>query len=128
MNKEHKNKINREYYHRNKDRINFKRRGGAKRQILTEEERKQKEKEYNDLYAARIKAQPHKVYLLVDYNYVGTTQSLTKRFAQHRYASGFDCTNYKILFESFDRNECLEFEKHLHDKGYNGRNKHASYR
>jgi hypothetical protein len=127
MDREYKNKKNKEYYERNKERINFKRRGGPKRVTLTEEEKKLKDKEYNDRIRAEMKKQPHKVYLLEDYNYVGTTQWLGKRFSQHKYASGYDCTNHKILFEG-TREECLELEKELHNKGYNGRSKHASYR
>jgi predicted GIY-YIG superfamily endonuclease len=128
MDKEHKNKVNRDYYHRNKERINFKRRGGDKRINLTEEEKKQKEKAYNDMIRVKMKLQPHKVYLLNDYNYVGTTQWISKRMAQHKYSKGWDCTNYTILFESNDRDECLKLESELHNKGYNGRDKHASYR
>lgn len=127
--KEHKNKINRDYYHRNKERIQFKRRGGPKRELLTEEEKRQREKEYNDMIRAKMKQQPHKVYLLIDYNYVGTTQWLSKRFSQHKYNNGRDCSNYEILFESYDREECLAFEKKMHDMGYEGgNNKHNSYR
>ena len=127
--REHKNRINKEYYQRNKDRINFNRRGGDKAPLLTDLERKQKAKEYNELYAARIKAQPHKVYLLKDYNYVGTTQSIIKRFAQHKYSKGWDCSNYEILFENNDRELCLAYESKMHDMGYDGgNNKYASYR
>lgn len=127
--REHKNRLNNEYYHRNKERINFNRRGGDKKALLTDVERKQKEKEYNALYAERIKQQPHKVYLLKDYNYVGTTQSIIKRFAQHRYSKGWDCSNYEILFEHTNRDECLKYESKMHSLGYvGGNNKHASYR
>ncbi len=128
MDKELKNKLNREYYHRNRERINFKRRGGDRRILLTEDEKKQKEKEYNDMLRAKMKLEPHKVYLLNDYNYVGTTQWISKRMAQHKYSKGWDCKNYTILFESNDRNECLKLEEELHNKGYNGRKKYASYR
>lgn len=127
--KEHKNLINREYYHRNKERINLKRRGGPKKELLTEEEKKRAIKEYNDKVRAEMKLQPHKVYLLSDYNYVGTTQWISKRFSQHKYSKGWDCSNYTILFESNDRDESLAFEKTMHDKGYiGGNNKYASYR
>jgi hypothetical protein len=129
MNREHKNRINKEYYHRNKERINFNRRGGEKKPLLTDAEKKQKEKEYNAMYRAKMKQAPHKVYLLTDYNYVGTTQWIIKRFSQHTYSKGWDCSNYKILFESMDRNECLEFESKMHSLGYNGGNsKYATYR
>ena len=129
MNRDHKNRINNEYYHRNKERINFNRRGGDKKPLLTEEEKKQKEREYNAMYRAKMKQQPHKVYLLIDYNYVGTTHWINKRFSQHNYSKGWDCSNYKILFESMDRNECLEFESKMHALGYNGGDsKHATYR
>jgi predicted GIY-YIG superfamily endonuclease len=127
--REHKNKLKRESYHRNKEIINFKRRGGPKRVLLTDDEKKQKVKEYNDMVRAKMKLQPHKVYLLTDYNYVGTTQWLSKRFAQHNYSKGWDCSNYQILFEHTDREECLKFESTMHELGYEGGNsKHASYR
>jgi uncharacterized protein YnzC (UPF0291/DUF896 family) len=125
----HKNKLKRESYHRNKERINFNRRGGEKKPLLTDAEKKQKEKEYNDMIRAKMKQQPHKVYLLSDYNYVGTTQWLSKRFSQHKYSKGWNCSNYTILFEHMDREECLKYESTMHALGYvGGNNKHASYR
>lgn len=127
--KEHKNKINRDYYNRNREDINLKRRGGPKREKMSDEEIKKKEKEYNDMVRANMKLQPHKVYLLNDYNYVGTTQWISKRMAQHKYSKGWDCSNYTILFESNNRDECLVFEKKMHDNGYiGGDKKYSSYR
>lgn len=127
--RELKNKINKDYYHRNKERINFKRRGGDKTALLTDNEKKQKVKEYNDMVRAKMKQEPHKVYLLIDYNYVGTTQWLSKRFSQHKYSKGWDCSNYKILFEDMDREVSLKYESEMHNLGYIGGNsKHSSYR
>lgn len=127
--KEHKNKINRDYYNRNREDINLRRRGGPKREKMSDEEVKKKEKEYNDMVRANMKLQPHKVYLLNDYNYVGTTQWISKRMAQHKYSKGWDCSNYTILFESNNRDECLAFEKKMHDNGYiGGDKKYSSYR
>ncbi len=51
----------------------------------------------HEMYRAKMKQQPHKVYLLIDYNYVGTTHWINKRFSQHNYSKGWDCSNYKIL-------------------------------
>lgn len=129
MNRDHKNRINNEYYHRNKERINFKKRGGDKKPLLTAEEHKQKVKEYNDMVREKMKLEPHKVYLLTDYNYVGTTQWISKRLSQHKYSKGWDCSNYQILFEDMDRNVCLEYESKMHLLGYDGGDsKHSTYR
>lgn len=124
----HKNKINNEYYHRNKERINFERRGGPKRVVLTEEEKKQKQKAYNDLIRAEMKKQPHKVYLLEDYNYVGVTNCLFFRFNNHKHQFNRDCTNHTILLKTKNRDEALELESKYHDMGYAGKHKQNSYR
>ena len=65
----------------------------------------------------------YKVYLLEDYNYVGTSQLLSRRFAQHRYENNRDCTNHRILYTTQDRSDALELEELLHDMGYEGRSR-----
>lgn len=69
-----------------------------------------------------------RVYLLEDYNYVGTTNNLYHRFAVHKSRDNRDCTNYRVLLESKNRDECLELEELLHSIGYNGAEKGNSYR
>ena len=70
----------------------------------------------------------HSVYLLEDYNYVGTTKNVYHRFAVHKSRNNRDCTNHRILFTSKNRQECLELEELLHSIGYTGAEKGNSYR
>lgn len=64
----------------------------------------------------------HNVYLLPKDNYVGCTENLKERMYYHK-SIGRD-TNYKILFQSLDRDEALQMEAQYHEQGYEG--KHAN--
>ena len=70
----------------------------------------------------------NRVYLLEDYNYVGVTNNVYHRFTQHKSKHNRDCTNYRILYKSKSREDCLELEDLLHDMGYNGRHKQNTYK
>lgn len=70
----------------------------------------------------------HYVYLLEDYNYVGCTNSIGRRFRTHKAECGRDCTNYKILYKSLDRKDALEVEKKYHDMGYDGKHNKNTYK
>lgn len=70
----------------------------------------------------------HYVYLLEDYNYVGTTNSIKRRFRGHKSECGRDCTNYRILYKTKNRDEALEVEKKYHDLGYEGQHSKNLYK
>jgi predicted GIY-YIG superfamily endonuclease len=69
----------------------------------------------------------HNVYLLPNENYIGTTCDLSHRLSYHRRVYGRDTNGYRILYSTTDRSEALEFERLLHDIGYEGRHKRNSY-
>ena len=70
----------------------------------------------------------HRVYLLEDYNYVGVTNDIYTRFANHKSKFGRDCTNYKILFKSKNRDKALEIETEYHNMGYEGKHHKNLYK
>jgi|688.fasta_scaffold404423_3 hypothetical protein len=68
------------------------------------------------------------VYHLEDYNYIGATNSIARRFRNHKSECGRDCTNYKILHKCETREEALELEKKYHDMGYEGKHSKNLYK
>ncbi len=101
------------------------------KKLLNKKERENNRDYYLDYmkkWNASKKDGHHSVYLLEDYNYVGTTDGIYHRFAQHKSRDKRDCTNYRILYESDNRDDCLELEELLHDMGYEGAKKGNSYR
>ena len=79
---------------------------------LKEEAKKRYEKQLDGHYS---------VYLLEDYNYVGYTNCLYWRFANHKSKKGRDCTNHRVLYKTKDISEAKELEALLHDMGYEGK-------
>lgn len=69
----------------------------------------------------------HNVYLLVKENYVGTTKNIQTRMSHHR-SNGKDTLDYRILYSSENRKDCLELEELLHEIGYKGRHKNNMYK
>ena len=67
------------------------------------------------------------VYLIESENYVGTTEDLHYRLQKHNY-NGKDVSEVVVLSEFESRDEALEFEKQLHNNGYNGRHKFNTYK
>ena len=82
-------------------------------------------KQYNKQYRLSKNDGFYSVYLIPSDNYVGVTESLYKRMAQHK-SIGRDITDYRILAQFNNREEALEVEELIHDLGYNGR--HAKNR
>lgn len=68
------------------------------------------------------------VYLLEDYNYVGCTNSIGRRFRGHKSECGRDCTNHKILYKTNNREDALEVEKKYHNMGYDGKHSKNLYK
>ena len=101
------------------------------KKIINKEDREKRRDYYLDYmkkWNAEKKDGYHSVYLLEDYNYVGTTDNVYLRFAVHKSRDNRDCTNHRILFTSSNRDECLEIEELLHNMGYKGAEKGNSYR
>ena len=135
MTKQEKHReANRKYYEKNKERLNEK---SKQRRLSNPEKYKeinnkatkkyyQNNKEYFSDYAKNrlqsLKDGYHRVYLLEDYNYVGVTNIISRRFIEHKAKHNRDCTNYRILYKSKSREDCLELEDLLHDMGYEGKN------
>lgn len=67
------------------------------------------------------------VYLLVNENYVGTTENITNRISQHKKDNGRDISKVEILGEFETRQEALGFERQLHSEGYKGRHRFNLY-
>ena len=71
----------------------------------------------------------HRVYLLPESNWIGTTYNCYQRMHWHKAKKNLtDTKNYRVLHKSKSRDECLELEKLLHDIGYKGRHAHNSYK
>ena len=78
-------------------------------------------------YVENLKDGFYSVYLLEDYNYVGYTQSIKQRLAQHK-KNNRDCTNYRILHTTKSKQDAKELEALLHDIGYEGKHPGFSWR
>ena len=71
----------------------------------------------------------HKVYLLTECNYAGTTHDIYQRMNRHKKDGNItDTKNYRVLYKSKNRETARELESFLHDMGYNGRHKNNSYK
>ena len=68
------------------------------------------------------------VYLLVNENYVGTTENINNRMRTHQKNNGRDVSKVEILGEFETREEALDLERQLHSEGYKGRHKSNVYR
>ena len=115
--KEIKKKIDREYYLKNKYKIEKRRKQWVKDNLSSQQE-------YKKQWSLNKKDGYHRVYLLEDYNYVGVTQNICNRFAVHKTQLNRDCSNHRILYKTKDRSEALELEALLHDMGYEGKKRH----
>jgi len=116
----HRQGYHKEYYRKNKEHI-------LKMNKEWRDNNKALEKEINRRKHQAAKDGYHNVYLLEDYNYVGCTDNLPHRFRQHHAEFGRDCKNYKILFQSVDRDEALRVESEYHEQGYDGKHAYNSY-
>jgi len=100
----------RRYYQKNKEKV-----------LAKAKQWRNKNKDYQTNYWKSLKDGYHRVYLLEDYNYVGVTDSIYRRFAKHKYLHNRDCTNHRILYKTKSREDALELEELLHDIGYKGK-------
>ena len=70
----------------------------------------------------------HRVYLLTERNYAGTTQDIYQRMNRHKTDGNItNSKNYRVLYKTKNRDEALELESLLHDIGYEGRHSKNSY-
>ena len=108
---------------------------------MTKQERKEYNKKYSKAYRESNKESEkermkkyresckhsHLVYLLVNENYVGTTNSLSVRLAQHHHKKDRNISDV-IILGSFSNRECaLELEEALHNEGYKGKHTNNVY-
>ena len=107
------------YYIANKERIT----ADVKAYNLANKENK---KAYYKEYYLGWKHKPL-VYLLPKCNWVGTTECIRSRIYKH-ISLGRNTDNYKILKKFETRAEALDFERKMHDLGYQGRHKNNAYR
>ena len=68
------------------------------------------------------------VYLLINEDYVGTTENLKNRLHQHERFNGRDVSEYLILAEFETRAEAVEFERLKHEQGYKGKHRFNTYK
>jgi len=109
----------REYYQKNKERLQLKRREAYKRRRLKELEsanRRRRESVHEPL-----------VYLLPKENYVGTTSNLKNRLSVHK-NKGRNTGGWIILAKFEVRAEALKLESFYHNIGYNGKHKYNVYK
>ena len=68
----------------------------------------------------------YRVYLLEDYDYVGYTNCIERRFLNHKTKHNRNCNNHRILYTTPNKELAKELEKLLHSMGYkgNGTGKH----
>ncbi len=107
-NKEKRNAESREYHYKNRDAILERKREYDKQLYLDK---------HNPL-----------VYLLVNENYVGTTENLKMRLVRHRTDKNRDVSEVIILAEYIDRADALELEEALHNQGYEGKHRFNTYK
>ena len=80
---------------------------------------KPERKIYAKNYRESLNDALYSVYLLINEKYGGVTQSMYKRLQNHKNL-GRD-TEYRVLYQTKDRDEALELEALLHDEGYKGK-------
>ena len=68
------------------------------------------------------------VYLIVNENYVGTTENLFSRLHKHKGNYKRDVSEVIILAEYSDRADALELEEALHNEGYKGKHRFNTYK
>jgi predicted GIY-YIG superfamily endonuclease len=109
----------RDYYQKNKERLQQKRRESYRKRRLKELEsanRRRRENIHRPL-----------VYLLPKEDYVGTTSNLKNRLSVHK-SKGRNTGGWIILAEFEDRAEALKLESFYHNIGYNGKHKYNVYK
>jgi len=84
-------------------------------------------KKITDLAKAKKDKHPPLVYLLVNENYVGTTEDLKRRLWKHK-GNGKDVSEVKVLGRFFERQDALNLERSYHEKGYKGKHKFNTYK
>ena len=124
--KEYKREYYRQYRLKNKDKV--KKANEKWRKKIGEDAYKEICKVKSKRYRDKFDDGYQRVYLLEDYNYVGVTKNILNRFNRHQQRHNRDCTNYRILYKSKSREDCLELEALLHDMGYEGRHSLNSYK
>ena len=108
-NKEKRTAESREYYYKNRD------------AILDRKSEYDKQKQIADKHNPLV-------YLLVNENYVGTTENLKMRLLRHKTDKKRDVSEVIILAEYIDRADALELERALHNQGYKGKHKFNTYK
>tara|TARA_R110000803_G_C11747549_1_gene291990 strand:- start:46 stop:429 length:384 start_codon:yes stop_codon:yes gene_type:complete len=108
-NKEKRNAYSREYHKKNREEILEKKRAYDKQKNIDNK---------------------HKptVYLLVNENYVGTTENLKNRLSSHKKDYGRDISKVEILGEFDTRQDALSLERKLHSEGYKGKHRFNTYK
>jgi hypothetical protein len=113
MTKEQRKRINtRLWKKRNKDKVSehnkaYNKKNRSKRKLHSKKENESRK---------------HKplVYLIESYNYVGVTENLYGRLSTHRTKQNRETSTATILAEFETRREALDFEKEMHNAGYEG--------
>ena len=108
-NKEKRNSYSKEYHLKNRDSI-------LNRKVL-----------YDKLTRECSSHKPI-VYLIVKENYVGTTENLKCRLRSHKKDFGRDVSEVLVLKEFVERKDALEYERELHNQGYNGKHRFNTYK
>jgi hypothetical protein len=70
----------------------------------------------------------HRVYILPDHHYAGTTECIITRMYKHRSLYGRNTDNYLIVGVYENRDDAKAHESRLHDMGYNGRHRYNAYK
>ena len=107
--KEKQRAYNKAYHIKNREKI-------LKRKEFTDKERAIKNK-HNPL-----------VYLVVNENYVGTTENLQQRLWKHSADYKRDVSEVIILGSFNNRADALELEEALHNEGYKGKHRFNLYK
>ena len=77
---------------------------------------------------AKSKDGLHHVYIQQDINYAGVTNSPKWRKTSHVTNKGANKEDFRVIYSSKSRDECLELEALLHDIGFEGRNANYNHR
>jgi hypothetical protein len=92
-----------------------------------QQENAEKISEYRKQWRESLKDGFHRVYILPDHHYAGTTECIQVRMSQHKSDHGRNTENYMIVGVYENREDALAHEKRLHDSGYNGRHSKNRY-
>lgn len=98
-----------------------------KRQRTYESKNKKKIKAIRKKWMDAQKNGFYNVYLIVNENYVGSTDNIYRRMANHKNL-GRDISKIEIIAKFKNRKDAIELEKFLHNSGYEGKHINNKYR